>query len=193
VVLLLDVSGSMAAYSRALLVLAHAALQEGHRWEVFCFATRLTRVTPALRHPGLWQALDAVAAEVADWDGGTLIGEAVEGLICDHGRGAMLRGAHVIICSDGLERGDPDVLERGIARLSRLAHRVVWLNPLYADPAYQPLARGMRAALPHVDLLLSGHNLASIEEAGRALAGASSPSEHDPRLALLRITPAPWT
>ena len=163
-VLLLDVSGSMADYSRALLLFAHAALRADARWEAFCFGTRLTRVTTALAEADADDALRRASTEVFDWSGGTRIGEAVKGLIAAQ----VTRGAVVVICSDGLDVGDPDLLREAMARLGRLAHRVVWLNPLKEDPAYAPLARGMQAALPHVDAFLDGHNLASLE----AIAGA---------------------
>jgi uncharacterized protein with von Willebrand factor type A (vWA) domain len=164
-VLLLDVSGSMADYSRALLLFAHAALQTDPRCEAFCFGTRLTRVTLALRHADPNDALRRASAEVFDWSGGTRIGDAVSGLI----RSRVTRGAVVVICSDGLDVGDPEVLRAAIARLARLSHRIVWLNPLKGDPGYEPLARGMQAALPHVDIFSSGHNLASLEALGEAL------------------------
>ena len=164
-VLLLDVSGSMADYSRALLLFAHAALRTDARWEAFCFGTRLTRVTNALARADPDDALRRASAEVFDWSGGTRIGDAVSGLI----RTRIARGAVVVICSDGLDVGEPDVLREAMARLARLAHRIVWLNPLKEDPAYEPLARGMQAALPHVDVFLSAHNLASLEAIGAAL------------------------
>jgi uncharacterized protein len=164
-VLLLDVSGSMADYSRALVLFARAALQTDTRWEAFCFGTRLTRVTRALAVSDPKEALRRAADEVVDWNGGTRIGDAVRALT----RTNVVRGAVVVICSDGLDVGEPEVLTAEMARLGRLAHRVIWLNPLKADPAYEPLARGMRAALPHVDALLSGHNLASLEAFGQTL------------------------
>ena len=168
-VLLLDVSGSMDAYSRALVMFAHGALRSGRRVEAFCFGTRLTRVTRSLGAPDADEALAQAAADVVDWDGGTRIGESLKTFLDDHGHGGLARGALVLICSDGLEVGDPDLLGEQMARLSRLAYRVVWLNPLQEDPAYEPLARGMKAALPHVDLFASGHSLASLEELGGAL------------------------
>jgi uncharacterized protein len=164
-VLLLDVSGSMADYSRALVLFARAALRGNAGWEAFCFGTRLTRVTRALADADANEALRRAAAEVVDWNGGTRIGDAVRGLA----RTNVVRGAVVVVCSDGLDVGDPDTLASEMARLSRLAHRIVWLNPLKEDPRYEPLARGMRAALPHVDVFLSGHNLASLEAIGQAL------------------------
>ena len=164
-VLLLDVSGSMADYSRALVLFAHAALRADTRWEAFCFGTRLTRITRALAGSDAQEALRRAAAEVVDWNGGTRFGAALR----EFARTNVVRGSVVIICSDGLDVGDPELLRTEMARLSRLAHRVVWLNPLKEDPAYEPLARGMRAALPHVDDFASGHNLASLEAVAEAL------------------------
>jgi len=164
-VLLLDVSGSMADYSRALVLFAHAALRADTRWEAFCFGTRLTRITRALAGADAKEALRRAAAEVVDWSGGTRIGDAVRELT----RTNVVRGAVVVICSDGLDVGDPELLREEMARLSRLAYRIVWLNPLKEDPAYEPLARGMQTALPHVDAFLSGHNLASLEAVALAL------------------------
>ncbi|HEX3266940.1 MAG TPA: VWA domain-containing protein [Gaiellaceae bacterium] len=169
-VLLLDVSGSMADYSRALVMFAHAALRANPRWEAFCFGTRLTRVTRALRTADHDEALRRAAGEVVDWDGGTRIGESLKRFLDDFGHGGLARGAVVVFCSDGLEVGDPDLLAEQMARLSRLAHRVVWLNPLQEDPAYEPLARGMKAALPFVDDFAAGHNLASLEAVAERLA-----------------------
>jgi uncharacterized protein with von Willebrand factor type A (vWA) domain len=160
-VLFLDVSGSMASYSRALLVFAHAALRADPRWEAYCFGTRLTRLTRVLGRVDPDEALKAAAAEVFDWDGGTRIGESLQSFLRTDAE--VARGAVVIICSDGLEVGDPSLLAAQMARLSRLAYRIVWLNPLKEDPAYEPLARGMAACLPYIDVFLSGHNLASLE------------------------------
>ena len=167
-VFMLDVSGSMADYSRALLMFAHAVLRGDRRWEAFCFGTRLTRLTRALATADLDEALRRAAAEVVDWNGGTRIGESLKRFLDDFGHPGTARGAVVVICSDGLEVGDPELLAEQMARLSRLAHRVVWLNPLKGDPAYEPLARGMQAALGHVDVFASGHNLASLEDVATA-------------------------
>jgi uncharacterized protein len=164
-VLLLDVSGSMADYSRALVLFARAALRSDARWEAFCFGTRLTRVTKALSASEPNEALRRAAEEVVDWNGGTRIGDGVAALA----RTNTVRGAVVVICSDGLDVGEPEVLRAAMARLSRLAHRIVWVNPLKEDPAYEPLARGMHASLPYVDVFLSGHNLASLEAVAEAL------------------------
>ena len=149
--LILDVSGSMSTYSRALALFAHASLRAGPGdWEAFAFGTRLTRMTRALSVADADVAISAAAAEVTDWDGGTRIGASLKRLIDEHGRTRVVRGATCVILSDGLDVGDPELLGEQMARLSRLAHRVVWLNPLKGHDAYEPLARGMAAALPHV-------------------------------------------
>ncbi|CCG02398.1 vWA domain-containing protein [Blastococcus saxobsidens] len=164
VTLVVDVSGSMTPYAQALLRFGHALLHAGHRVEVYTVGVRLSRVTDALRHDSADRALAEVGRQVADWDGGTLLATSLVRLL-DLRRGhAALRGAVVVICSDGLDRDDPERLGAATARLSRLAHRLVWLNPLKGDPRYQPLARGMAAAVPHLDLFLAGHNVASLEE-----------------------------
>lgn len=174
-VLLLDVSGSMSDYSRALLVFAHAALRADRRWEAFCFGTRLTRVTRALAESSPDEALRRAAAEVVDWNGGTRIGESMKTFLDRYGHGGLARGAIVVVCSDGLDTGDPALLGEQMARLGRLARKVVWLNPLKESPEYEPLARGMAAALPFVDVFASGHDLASLEELGAELRRLSRP------------------
>lgn len=163
-VLLLDVSGSMTDYARALLLFAKAATGGDHRVEVFCFGTRLTRVTTQLGDTDPERALAKAAACVLDWDGGTRIGRSLKQFLDEYGHRGLARGAVVLIASDGLERDDPTLLGHQMARLGRLAHTVVWLNPLRGDSRYEPLARGMRAALPHIEVFLSGHNLASLDE-----------------------------
>jgi uncharacterized protein with von Willebrand factor type A (vWA) domain len=169
-VLLLDVSGSMSSYSRALLVFAHAALRSDRRWEAFCFGTRLTRLTRELALADPDVALLRASGAVVDWDGGTRIGETLKTFLDRHGNSGVTRGAVVVICSDGLEVGDPDVLATQMRRLARLAYAVVWVNPLKGDPAYEPLARGMHAALPSIDLFVSGHSLESLEALSERLA-----------------------
>jgi uncharacterized protein with von Willebrand factor type A (vWA) domain len=169
-VLILDVSGSMAPYSRALLQFGYAAMAAGRRVEVFCFGTRLTRVTRVLRTKDPDRAMHEIGRIVADWEGGTRIGESLKSLLDGWSQRAALRGAVVVLCSDGLERGDPELLRAQMARLRRLAYRVVWANPLKGSPRYEPLARGMAAALPSVDVFLSGHNLESLEALADALA-----------------------
>jgi uncharacterized protein with von Willebrand factor type A (vWA) domain len=170
-VLILDISGSMAPYSRALLQFAYAAMASGRQVEVFCFGTRLTRVTRTLRTKDPDRALHEIGRLVADWEGGTRIGESLKTLLDGWSQRAALRGAVVVLCSDGLERGDPELLSAQMARLRRLAFKVVWANPLKGSPRYEPLARGMAAALPSVDVFLSGHNLESLEELGHTLGG----------------------
>ena len=170
-VLILDVSGSMSPYARALVQFGYAAMAAGRRVEVFCFGTRLTRVTRTLRTKDPDRALREIGRTVADWEGGTRIGESLKSLLDGWSQRAALRGAVVVLCSDGLERGDPELLRAQMARLGRLAHKVVWVNPLKGSPRYEPLARGMAAALPSIDVFLSGHNLESLSELSRALAG----------------------
>jgi uncharacterized protein len=171
-VLILDVSGSMSAYSRALMQFGFAAMRAGRRVEVFCFGTRLTRVTRALARSEPDDALREVAAAVVDWNGGTRIGASLKELLDRWSQHVAMRGAVVVLCSDGLERGEPALLAAQVARLSRLAHRLIWVNPLKGSPRYEPLARGMAAALPHVDVFLAGHNLESLESLCGVLEGA---------------------
>jgi uncharacterized protein with von Willebrand factor type A (vWA) domain len=168
-VLILDISGSMAPYSRALMQFAYAAMAAGRRVETFVFGTRLTRVTRTLRTKDPDRALREIGRQVEDWEGGTRIGESLKALLDGWSQRAALRGAVVVFCSDGLERGDPELLRAQMARLRRLAHRVIWVNPLKGSPRYEPLARGMAAALPSVDVFLSGHNLESLEHLAAAL------------------------
>ena len=170
-VLILDISGSMAPYARALMQFGYAAMAAGRRVEVFVFGTRLTRVTRTLRTKDPDRAMHEIGTQVADWEGGTRIGESLKTLLDGWSQRAALRGAVVVLCSDGLERGDPELLRAQMARLRRLAHRVVWVNPLKGSPRYEPLARGMAAAMPSVDEFLSGHNLESLEHLGRVLGG----------------------
>jgi uncharacterized protein len=132
------------------------------RVEAFVFGTRLTRVTRELRGRDSDRALSRAAAAVNDWSGGTRIGEAIAELNREHGR-RIGRGSMVILLSDGWDRGEPEQLAEEMARLARTAHRVVWLNPLAADPRYEPLTRGMKAAMPYVDRLLPGNSIASLE------------------------------
>jgi uncharacterized protein len=171
-VLILDVSGSMSAYSRALMQFGFAAMRAGRRVEVFCFGTRLTRVTRALVRTEPDEALREVAASVVDWNGGTRIGASLKELLDRWSQHVAMRGAVVVLCSDGLERGEPALLAAQVARLSRLSHRLIWVNPLKGSPRYEPLARGMAAALPHVDVFLAGHNLESLESLCGVLEGA---------------------
>ena len=169
IVLLADVSGSMEDYARAYLHLLHGAVR-ATRAEAFVFATRLTRLTRVLRDADPDEALAHVAGLAPDWAGGTRIGEAVRRFNDDHGRRGLARGAVVVIVSDGWERADPTLLGEQMARLARLAHRVVWVNPRAATEGFAPLAGGMAAALPHVDVLLSGHSPAAMAELLRTIA-----------------------
>ncbi len=169
-ILILDVSGSMADYSRHLLQFAHTAKHASARVEVFCFGTRLTRITRALEHRRPDSALEQAAKSVVDWDGGTRIGESLDTFVRRWGRGGLCRGGVVVICSDGLDRGDPEQLAAAMERLSRLCYRVVWLNPHKGDDQhFRPSTLGMMVAAPHVDLLLSGHDLASLQELAELL------------------------
>jgi uncharacterized protein with von Willebrand factor type A (vWA) domain len=171
-VLILDVSGSMSPYSRALMQFGFAAMRAGRRVEVFCFGTRLTRVTKALARSEPDDAMREVSAAVVDWNGGTRIGASLKELLDRWSQHVAMRGAVVVLCSDGLERGEPALLAAQVARLSRLAHRLIWVNPLKGSPRYEPLARGMAAALPHVDVFLAGHNLESLESLCEVLEAA---------------------
>jgi len=164
-ILILDISGSMADYSRHLLQFAYSANRAAARVEVFCFGTRLTRVTRALDHRRPDRALELAAQTVFDWEGGTRIGASLDAFVRDWGRRGLCRGGIVVICSDGLDRGDPAVLATAMERLRRLSHRVVWVNPHKGgNRDFRPSTLGMMVAAPHVDLLLSGHDLNSLEE-----------------------------
>ncbi|MFC5805853.1 vWA domain-containing protein [Streptomyces formicae] len=195
VVLLLDVSGSMAPYADALLRFAHAAAhgpsrgpsrgpstgrstgrsidpsRGPSRTEVFTIGTRLTRVTDALSHRDPDTAMAAVSAAVPDWRGGTRIGETLRAFLDRWGRRGLARGAVVVILSDGWERDDPDRLATQMRRLHHLAHRVIWCNPRKARPGYAPLAAGMAAALPNVDAFVEGHSLAALERLAAVVRG----------------------
>jgi uncharacterized protein with von Willebrand factor type A (vWA) domain len=164
-VLILDVSGSMADYSRNLVQFAHTSTRTSRRVEVFCFGTRLTRITRELDRRRPDEALDLATEAVLDWDGGTRIGASLARFVRDFARHGMCRGGIVVICSDGLDRGDPDLLDAAMARLSRLCHRIVWLNPHKGSgQEFVPTTLGMMVAAPYVDELLSAHDLASLEE-----------------------------
>jgi uncharacterized protein with von Willebrand factor type A (vWA) domain len=164
-ILILDISGSMADYSRSLLQFAHTAKRAAAKVEVFCFGTRLTRITGELANRSPDQALAEAARTVCDWEGGTRIGASLDTFVRDYGRRGLARGGIVVICSDGLDRGDPAVLAAAMERLSRLCHRLVWMNPHRGDnPDFRPSTLGMMVAAEHVDLVLSGHDLSSLEE-----------------------------
>ena len=168
-VVLCDISGSMEPYARAMIQLLYCAAG-GARAEVFTFATRLTRLTPALARtrPGL--ALQRAGETAPDWLGGTRIGASIKEFNDVYGRRGMARGAVVVIISDGWDTGDPEVLRREMERLSLVAFRIVWVNPRTKSETYQPLAGGMAAAWPHCDAVVSAHTVAALDQLTAALA-----------------------
>lgn len=163
-VLLLDVSGSMEPYARALVRFVHAAVAGRQKVEAFALGTRLTRLTRELSTRDPDTALARAGQRVSDWSGGTRLGDGLRKFNDEWGQRGMARGAIVVILSDGWDRGDPEVLGEQMARLHRVAHAIVWVNPLKVTPGYAPLARGMAAALPHVDRFVEGHSLAALDE-----------------------------
>ena len=172
VVILCDVSGSMEPYTRALLRFVQATVVARRSVEVFTLGTRLTRITAALDSRDPDAALAAVAARVPDLGGGTRLGEMFRAFNDQWGIRGTARGAIVVVVSDGWDRGEPDLLGREMARLRRVAHRIVWVNPLKAGEGYAPLARGMAAALPSVDDFVAGHSLASLRDLAHIIQGA---------------------
>ena len=185
VVILCDISGSMASYSRVLLRFMHAGVISGGRLEAFVLGTHLTRITRELSNRDPDQALKGAAEAVKDWSGGTRLGDTIKEFVDRWGQRGIARGSVMVILSDGWDRGDVAVLDEQMMRLSRLAHKIIWVNPLKAAPGYQPLARGMATALPYVDEFLSGHNFESLEELARAISGAAS----DGRGGVVRVEP----
>jgi uncharacterized protein with von Willebrand factor type A (vWA) domain len=167
--LLVDVSGSLRESSGESLRFAHALVHAAPRTEVYTFGTQLTRVTKALRKPDVDAALDALADVVLDVNGGTRIGSALEEFLADARRSSAARDALVLVVSDGLERGDPRPMAAAVARLSRLAHRVVWWSPLACDPGYTPTTRAMAAVLDDLDDLAGVRDLSSALAAVRRL------------------------
>jgi uncharacterized protein len=182
-VFLMDVSASMAPYVRAMVIFAQAAVQAGRTVEAFTFGTRLTRLTLHLAGRDRDRALAAAAEAVPDWAGGTRIGASLKAFNDSWGRRGISRGALVIVVSDGWERGDPAPLREEMSRLHRAAHAVVWVNPLAADPRYRPLAAGMAAALPSVDVFVPGHNLADLMALARVLESLPDRRGRVPRMA----------
>jgi uncharacterized protein len=168
-VVLCDISGSMEPYARAMLQLLYCAAG-GAQAEVFTFATRLTRLTGTLAHARPGVALQQAGQAAPDWLGGTRIGESLAEFNDSHGRRGMARGAVVVIISDGWDTGDPALLRREMERLSRVAHRIVWVNPRTQSPEYQPLAGGMAAAWPYCDAVVSAHSLNALDDLTAALA-----------------------
>jgi uncharacterized protein with von Willebrand factor type A (vWA) domain len=177
IVMLCDISGSMEPYARAYLQFLTCAAGSGPNAEAFVFATRLTRLTRALRSRSPERAIQRAAEAAPDWSSGTRIGDALKAFNDRHGRRGMARGALVVILSDGWERGDPAVVAREMERLSRLAHRIVWVNPRAAASGFSPRAGGMAAALPYCDALVSGHSLEALDEVIDALGAAPCASQ----------------
>ncbi len=175
IVLLIDVSGSMSKYADALLRLAQRFVAStGGRGgvEVFTLGTRLTHVTRALRIRDPERALAAAGETVPDWAGGTRLGDNLKAFLDRWGQRGMARGAVVVVFSDGWERGDPSLLATQMARLQRMAHRVVWVNPHRGKAGYEPVQSGVVAALPHVDDFLAGHSLATFSDLVEVVARA---------------------
>jgi len=170
VVLLLDVSGSMQPYARAMLRYAHATIASQRSVEAFTLGTRCTRVTRELAWRDPDAALRRTARSAVDLDGGTRLGACLKDFVDSWGTGGVARGALVVLCSDGWDRGDPAVLAEAMERLSHVAHKVIWVNPLKASEGYEPLARGIAAALPYTDEFLSGHSLAALDQLTEVMA-----------------------
>ena len=170
IVFILDVSGSMADYSRNLLQLAYSARRANTKVEVFCFGTRLTRITKSIDKRTPDEAMRLAGESVLDWDGGTRIGDAIAAFVKESRRSRLGRGAIVVICSDGLDQGEPQALDKAMQTLSRLAHKVIWVNPHKGDNEdYKPNTIGMMIADPYIDKIYSGHNYKSLEEFAREL------------------------
>ncbi len=173
-VIIVDVSGSMEPYARALLRFAHAAVVARAKVEVFVLGTRLTRLTKHLTSRDPDAAIRRAFPQVKDWAGGTRLGEGIQQFNNEWGLRGMARGAVLVILSDGWDRGDISLLGDEMQRLHRVTHHLVWVNPLKATPGYAPLAAGMSAALPHVDSFVEGHSYSSLEHLASILAGASN-------------------
>ncbi|MCA9969766.1 MAG: VWA domain-containing protein [Anaerolineales bacterium] len=174
-IILADISGSMEQYTRLLLQFTFSLSSRlAQQVEVFVFSTRLTRITRQLRTKNLDEALTNVASEVHDWAGGTRIGDALKTFNFKWGRRVLGRGAVVMLISDGWDRGDPQLLRAEMGRLHRSCHRLIWLNPLLGSPRYEPLTRGMQAALPFIDDFLPVHNLASLADLSQHLASLTA-------------------
>lgn len=174
VVLLADVSGSMEKYSRLVLQFFYAIAHSLHEVECFVFGTRLTRITPQLRLRNIDRAVEQAAREVADWSGGTRIGDSLRQFNRQWSRRVLRRGAVVLVISDGWERGDCTVLAQELQFLHLRSHRLIWLNPLLGKNSYQPVVEGMRVALQHVDDFLPVHNFHSLTLLADHLKGLSA-------------------
>ncbi len=168
-VVICDVSGSMDRYSRILLQFIYAIENNMARVEAFVFGTRLTRISRLLRRRSIDDAMQRVAREVQDWSGGTRIGQSLQTFNMTWARRVLRNGAVVIIISDGWDRGDPELLRAEMSRLQRGSYRLIWLNPLLGSPRYEPLTRGMQAAMPYIDDFMTVHNLASLEALAKHL------------------------
>jgi uncharacterized protein with von Willebrand factor type A (vWA) domain len=162
-IVICDISGSMDRYSRLLLQFIHTIENDMAKVEAFVFGTRLTRITRILKKRPIDEAITRVSREVQDWAGGTRIGESIQAFNTEYARRVLRNGAVVLIISDGWDRGDPALLGTEMMRLQRSCYRLIWLNPLLGSPRYQPLTRGMQAALPFIDDFMPVHNLESLE------------------------------
>ncbi|MES2916070.1 MAG: VWA domain-containing protein [Pseudomonadota bacterium] len=189
-VVLCDISGSMADYSRMVLHFVHAvANRKGQGWarvHAFTFGTRLTNITRHMRARDVDAALRAAGAEAQDWSGGTRIGQSLHAFNRDWSRRVLGQGAVVLLITDGLDRDDATLLARETERLHLSCRRLIWLNPLLRWTAFAPKAQGIRAILPHVDSLRAGHSIASLEALGRAISENGDRGERDRLLALIR-------
>ena len=170
IVLLCDISGSMEPYARAMIRFLHTAVIGGIRVEAFTFSTSLTRITRELNWKDPDVALARAGQAVKDWSGGTRIGEALREFNERFGVRGMARGALIVIMSDGWDRGEPELVEREMGRLSRVAQRIIWVNPLKYTPGYAPIARGMSAALPYITDFVEGHSLGSLIQLAEVIA-----------------------
>ena len=168
-VMLLDVSGSMEPYARAFVRFVHASMLSSRNVEAFAMGTRLTRMTRELQARDPDAAIAAAARRVVDWSGGTRLGEGLREFNDLWGVRGFARGAIVVVLSDGWDRGNPEVLGEQMQRLHRVAHRMIWVNPLKASEGYAPLARGMAAALAHVDSFVEGHSIDALTTLARAI------------------------
>jgi len=186
-VVLCDISGSMAQYSRMVLHFVHSvANQKGQGWarvHAFTFGTRLTNITPHLRTRDADTALAAAGRQAQDWQGGTRIGDCLRAFNRDWSRRVLGQGAVVLLITDGLDRGDPADLAHAMQRLHLSAHRVIWINPLLRWDGFAPKASGVRAMLPHVDTFRAGHSVASLQALAQAL---SDPLDSGEKARLMR-------
>ena len=179
-VVLLDISGSMANYSRIFLHFLHALTNDRSRVQVFVFGTRLTNITRELKRRDVDEAMDLVGNHVTDWSGGTRIGHTLREFNLKWARRVLAQGAHVLMMTDGLDRDEVDVLEAEMARLARSARRIVWLNPLLRYGGFEARASGIRAIMPHVDEFRPCHSLNTLAELADILSGSRNET-HDPR------------